>query len=171
MRSGYYYMVMTFVYLSVSTQTLIPSAYLLLYPLRGASRVTHMQIKYPHGHGPWLTRAGSVQPQPWLVSGTPRSIHLIPFHSSDSPHIHLCCVSGQFTSGPLARPCLSIYKQVSKQAYFLQARAHSLLQALNKHIKTHQAYQALMNCLKHEGGRCGHRTRVVPCAYCWRYLP
>ena len=42
MRSGYYYMVMGFVYSSVSTHTLIPSPYLLLYPLRGASRVTHM---------------------------------------------------------------------------------------------------------------------------------
>ena len=35
-------MVMRFVYLSVSTHTLIPSPYLLLYPLSGASRVTHM---------------------------------------------------------------------------------------------------------------------------------
>ena len=42
MRSGYYYMVMRFVYLSVSTHTLIPSPYLLLYPLSGASRVTRM---------------------------------------------------------------------------------------------------------------------------------
>ena len=42
MGSGYYYMVHRFVYLSVSTHTLIPSSYLLLYPLRGASRVTHM---------------------------------------------------------------------------------------------------------------------------------
>ena len=42
MRSGYYYMVMRFVYLSVSTHTLIPSPHLLLYPLSGASRVTHM---------------------------------------------------------------------------------------------------------------------------------
>ena len=41
-RSGYYYMAMRLVYLSVSTHTLIPSPYLLLYPLRGASRVTHM---------------------------------------------------------------------------------------------------------------------------------
>ena len=31
-----------FVYLSVSTQTLIASLYLLFYPLSGASRVTHM---------------------------------------------------------------------------------------------------------------------------------
>ena len=30
------------VYSSVSTHTLIPSLYLLLYPLSGASRVTHM---------------------------------------------------------------------------------------------------------------------------------
>ena len=35
-------MVKRFVYLSVSTHTLISSPYLLLYPLRGASRVTHM---------------------------------------------------------------------------------------------------------------------------------
>ena len=35
-------MVKRFVYLSVSTHTLIGSLYLLLYPLRGASRVTHM---------------------------------------------------------------------------------------------------------------------------------
>ena len=41
-RSGYNYMVMRFVYLSLSTHTLIPSPYLLLYPLCGASRVTHM---------------------------------------------------------------------------------------------------------------------------------
>ena len=31
-----------FVYSSVSTDTLIPSPYLLLYPLSGASRVIHM---------------------------------------------------------------------------------------------------------------------------------
>ena len=42
MRSGYYYLVKRFVYSSVSTHTLIPSPYLLLYPLSGASRVTHM---------------------------------------------------------------------------------------------------------------------------------
>ena len=42
MRSGYYYMVMRFVYLSVSTHTLIPSPYLLIYLLSGASRVTRM---------------------------------------------------------------------------------------------------------------------------------
>ena len=48
MRSGYYYMVMRFVYLSVSTHTLIPSPYLLLYPLRGASRVTHMLTLHIH---------------------------------------------------------------------------------------------------------------------------
>ena len=36
------YMVKRFVYLSVSTHTLIPSLYLLLYPLSGASRVTRM---------------------------------------------------------------------------------------------------------------------------------
>ena len=42
MRSGYYYMVKRFVFLSVSTHTLIPSPDLLLYPLSGASRVTHM---------------------------------------------------------------------------------------------------------------------------------
>ena len=35
-------MVEKFVFSSVSTHTLIPSPYLLLYPLRGASRVTHM---------------------------------------------------------------------------------------------------------------------------------
>ena len=35
-------MVKRFVYSSVSTHTLIPSPYLLLYPLSGASRVTHM---------------------------------------------------------------------------------------------------------------------------------
>ena len=40
--SRYYYMVMRFVYLSVSTHTLIPSPYLQIYPLCGASRVTHM---------------------------------------------------------------------------------------------------------------------------------
>ena len=42
MRSGYYDMVKRFVYLCVSTHTLIPSPCLLLYPLRDASRVTHM---------------------------------------------------------------------------------------------------------------------------------
>ena len=42
MRSDYYYMVKRFVYLSVSTHTLIPSPYLLLYSLSGASRVTRM---------------------------------------------------------------------------------------------------------------------------------
>ena len=41
MRSGYYYMVKRFVYLSVPTHTVIPSPYLFLYPLGGASRVTH----------------------------------------------------------------------------------------------------------------------------------
>ena len=35
-------MVKRFIYSSVSTHTLIPSLYLLLYPLSGASRVTHM---------------------------------------------------------------------------------------------------------------------------------
>ena len=35
-------MVKRFVYSSVSSHTLIPSPYLLLYPLSGASRVTHM---------------------------------------------------------------------------------------------------------------------------------
>ena len=35
-------MVKRFVYLSVSTHTLILYPYLLLYPIRGASRVTHM---------------------------------------------------------------------------------------------------------------------------------
>ena len=42
MTSGYSYMVKRFVYLSVSTHTLLPSPHLLLYPLSGASRVTHM---------------------------------------------------------------------------------------------------------------------------------
>ena len=35
-------MVKRCVYSSVSTHTLIPTPYLLLYPLSGASRVTHM---------------------------------------------------------------------------------------------------------------------------------
>ena len=35
-------MVKRFAYSSVCTHTLTPSLYLLLYPLRGASRVTHM---------------------------------------------------------------------------------------------------------------------------------
>ena len=47
-------MVTRFVYLNVSTHGLIPSPYLLLYPLRGD---THANIRYPHGHGPWLSRA------------------------------------------------------------------------------------------------------------------
>ena len=67
-------------------------------------------------------------------------------------------------SGPLARPCLVIFKQVIKQAYILQARAHSLLQALGKHIKNIKHIQALINCLKHKGDRCGHRARVLHCA-------
>ena len=41
-RSGCYYMVKRFVFSSVCTHTLIPSPYLLPYPLSGASRVTHM---------------------------------------------------------------------------------------------------------------------------------
>ena len=35
-------MVKRFVYSSLSTHTLIPSPYVLFYPLRGASRLTHM---------------------------------------------------------------------------------------------------------------------------------
>ena len=42
MRSGYYYMVKRFIYLSVSTHTLIASPDLLLYSPRGASPVTRM---------------------------------------------------------------------------------------------------------------------------------
>ena len=42
MRLDYHYMVKRCVYSSVSTHTLIPSLYLLLYPLSGASPVTHM---------------------------------------------------------------------------------------------------------------------------------
>ena len=41
-RSDYNFMVIRFIYLSVSTYTLIPSSYLLLYRLCDASRVTHM---------------------------------------------------------------------------------------------------------------------------------
>ena len=48
MRSGYYYMVNRFVYSSVSTHTLIPFPYLLLYPLSGASHVTHMLTLHIH---------------------------------------------------------------------------------------------------------------------------
>ena len=71
---------------------------------------------------PWVQ--SSSKPPPWLSNiqkGTPA---LFSFS----------CVAGQFASGPLARPCLGISKQVIKQAYILQARAHSLLQALDKHI-------------------------------------
>ena len=92
-----------------------------------------------------------IQPQPWLSQipkGTPALVS---------------CVSVLFASGPLARPCLDIFKQVSKQAYILQARAH-----LDKHIKHINHIQALINGLRHEGGRCGHRTHVFICAYCLR---
>ena len=44
MRSGYYYSVKRCVYSSLSTHTLTPHPYLLLYPLSGASRETHMLI-------------------------------------------------------------------------------------------------------------------------------
>ena len=54
MRSDYYYMIKRFVYLSVSTHTLIPSPYLLLYPLS----VTRMlQLNRDQGKTLWLSRA------------------------------------------------------------------------------------------------------------------
>ena len=108
---------------------------------------------------PWVK--SSSEPPPWLShiqTGTPA---LVPFS----------CVAVLFTSGRLARPCLVIFKQVVKQAYILQARAHSLLQALGKHIKNIKQTQPLVNCRKHKGDRCGYRvvvcflgTRLHSCA-------
>ena len=69
-----------------------------------------------------------IKPQPWLSQiskGTP---------------VLVSCVSVLFASGPLARPCLDIFKQVREQAYILQERAHSLLQALDKSHQAHQAH-------------------------------
>ena len=42
MRSGHYYIVTRSLYSRVSTHTILPYPSLLLYPLSGASRTTHM---------------------------------------------------------------------------------------------------------------------------------
>ena len=158
MRSGYFYMVRRFIHSSVSTHTLIPSPYLLLYPLTGASRVTHMltlneiEDTTLRCAVPWNT--SSSEPPPCISNiqkGTPA---LVLFS----------CVAVLFTSGPLARPCFGFFKQVSKKAYILQARALSLLQAPDKHIKHIKHIQDLINGLRHEGDRCGHRACALHCA-------
>ena len=69
MRSGYYYMVKKFVHLSVSTHTLIPSPYLLLYPLSGASRVTHM-LQLSRDKDTALGRAVPIDTQATTVAGS-----------------------------------------------------------------------------------------------------
>ena len=49
-----------------------------------------------------------MEPQPWL-SQIPKGTTAL-----------VSCVSIVLASGHLARPCLEIFKQVSKQAYILQ---------------------------------------------------
>ena len=75
------------------------------------------------------------------------------------------------TRGPLARPCLVIFEQVSRQAYIVQARAHSLLQASAMHIKHIRHIQPLIKGPRHEGDRREHPARVLHCAYVFASIP
>ena len=149
------------VYSSVSTHTLIPSPYLLVYPLCGASRVTRMlQLRQEQRTRP-------------LAEPCPRSHNRgfltlsFSIHTMVRPHdgFFLLFVAVLFPSGPLARPCLHL-SQASEQASLHLTSKSSLVTASfrDKHIKSIKHMQALINDLRHEGGRCGHRTRVLTCA-------
>ena len=103
---------------------------------------TYASVKQQQGHGPWLSRAYEATrtwpralAEAWLCtqedSGTPAVLQVI----------FVC--GGSIFKWALGWALFLSFKQVIKEVYILQARVHSLLQALPASHQGHQAHASI----------------------------